>query len=70
MPFGLASATLIFQSIVKAFVAPLHMLGLELHFYLDDSLLCSTSKDILKSQMTLLIKNVKLVRWIMNEVKS
>jgi hypothetical protein len=35
MPFGLASAPLIFQSIVKAFVAPLHTLGLKLHFYLD-----------------------------------
>jgi hypothetical protein len=34
MPFGLASAPLIFQSIVKGFVAPLHTLGLQLHFYL------------------------------------
>jgi hypothetical protein len=67
MPFGLASAPLIFQSIVKAFVAPLHTLGLKLNFYLDDWLLSKTSKDILKSQMTLLFTNVKLARWIMNE---
>jgi hypothetical protein len=53
MPFGLTSA-------VKAFVAPLHNLGLRLHFYLDDWLLRIASKDILKSQMRLLIKNVKL----------
>jgi hypothetical protein len=44
-------------------------LGLKLHFYLDDWLLHDTSKDILKSQMTLLIKNVKLAGWIMNEEK-
>jgi hypothetical protein len=30
MPVGLASAPLIFQSILKAFVAPLHALGLKL----------------------------------------
>jgi hypothetical protein len=67
MPFGLASAPLIFQSIVKEFVAPVHTMGLKLHFYLDDRLLRTTSKDTLKSQMTLLIKNVTLARWIMNE---
>jgi hypothetical protein len=60
MPFGLASAPLIFQSIVKVFVALLHMLGLKLHFYLDDWLLHNASKDILKTQMKLLIKNVKM----------
>jgi hypothetical protein len=70
MPFGLASAPLIFQSIVKALVAPLHALGLKLHFYLDDWLLRNASKDILKTQMKLLIKNVKLAGWIMNEEKS
>jgi hypothetical protein len=70
MPFGLASASLIFQSIVKAFVAPLHALGLKLHFYLDDWLLRNASKYILKTQIKLLIKNVKLARWIMNEEKS
>jgi hypothetical protein len=62
MPFGLA-----FLSIVKAFVAPLHALGLKLHFYLDDWFLRNASKDILKTQMKLLIKNVKLARWIRNE---
>jgi hypothetical protein len=36
MSFGLASAPLIFHSIIKAFIAPLHTLGLKLHFYLDD----------------------------------
>jgi hypothetical protein len=46
------------QSIVKAFVAPLHTLGLKLHFYLDDWILRYDSNDILKSQMKLLIKNV------------
>jgi hypothetical protein len=70
MPFGLASAPLIFQSIVYVFVAPLHTLGLKLHFYLDDWLLRNASKDILKSQMNLLIKNVRLAGWIMNEEKS
>jgi hypothetical protein len=50
MPFRLASAPLIFQSIVKAFVAPLLTLGLKLHFCLDDWLLCNASKDILKTQ--------------------
>jgi hypothetical protein len=69
MPFGLASAPLIFQSIVKAFVAPLQTLGLKLHFYLDDCLLRNPYKDILKSQMTLLIKNVKFAGWINNEEK-
>jgi hypothetical protein len=58
------------QSIVKALLAPLHALGLNLYFYLDDSLLRNASKDILKTQMKLLIKNVKLVGWIMNEEKS
>jgi hypothetical protein len=70
MPFGLASALLIFQSIVKAFVAPLHTLGLKLRFYLDDWLLrnaSNMSKDILKTQMKLLIK---LAGWIMNQEKS
>jgi hypothetical protein len=70
MPYGLASAPLIFQSIVKAFVAPLHALGLKLHFNLDDGLLRNASKDILKTQIKLLIKNVKLAGWIMNEEKS
>jgi hypothetical protein len=70
MPFGLASAPLIFQSIIKVFVAPLHTLELKLHFYLDAWLLHNASKDILKTQMKLLIKNVKLARWIMNEEKS
>jgi hypothetical protein len=70
MPFGLASAPLIFQSIVKAFIAPLHALGLKLHFYLDDWLLRNASKDILKTQMKLLIKNVKLTGLIMNKEKS
>jgi hypothetical protein len=50
MPFRLASAPLIFQSI--------------------DWLLRNTSKDILKSQMTLHFKNVKLAGLIMNEEKS
>jgi hypothetical protein len=60
---GLCSADLsLFQSIVKAFVAPLHAL--------DDWLLRNASKDILKTQMKLLIKNVKLAGWIMNEEKS
>jgi hypothetical protein len=68
MPFGLASALLILQSIVKAFVAPLHTQGLKLHFYLDDWLLRNASNDILK--MKLLMKNVKMAGWIMNEVKS
>jgi hypothetical protein len=58
------------QSIVKALVAPLHALGLKLHFYLDDWLLRNASKDILKTQMKLLIKNVKLAGWSMNEEKS
>jgi hypothetical protein len=58
------------QSIVKALVAPLHTLGLKLHFYLDDWLLRNASKDILKTQIKLLIKNVKLAGWIMNEEKS
>jgi hypothetical protein len=40
------------------------------HFYLDDWLLRNASKDILKTQMKLLIKNVKLAGWIMNEEKS
>jgi hypothetical protein len=70
MPFGLASALLIFQSIVKVFVAPLHTLGLRLHFYLDDWLLRNASKDIMKTQIKLLVKNVKLAGWIMNEEKS
>jgi hypothetical protein len=70
MTFGLASAPLIFQSIVKALVAPLHTLGLKLHFYLDNCLLRNVSKDILKKQMELLIKNVKLAGWIMNKEKS
>jgi hypothetical protein len=52
MPFGLASALLIFQSNVKAFVAPLQTLGLKLHFYLDDWLLRNASKDILKDEIT------------------
>jgi hypothetical protein len=56
MPFGLASAPLIFQS--------------KLHFYLDNWLLSNASKDILKTQMKLLIKNVKFAGWIMNEEKS
>jgi hypothetical protein len=45
----------------------LHTLGLKFHFYLDDWLLRNASKDILKLQMKLLIKNVKLAGWIMNE---
>jgi hypothetical protein len=39
----------------------------KLHFYLDVWLLRNASKDILKAQMKLLIKNVKLAGWIMNE---
>jgi hypothetical protein len=70
MPFRLASTLLIVQSIVKVFVAPLQTLGLKLHFYLDDWLLCYASKDILKSQIKLLIMNVKLAGWIMIEEKS
>jgi hypothetical protein len=70
MPFGLPSAPLMFQSIVNAFVAPLHTLGLRLLFCLDDWLLRNVFKDILKTQMKLLIKNVKFAGWIMNEEKS
>jgi hypothetical protein len=39
LPLGLASAPLIFTTVVKAFVAPFHALGLKLHFYLDEWLL-------------------------------
>jgi hypothetical protein len=69
-PTGRVSSPVHPQSIVEALVAPLHALGLKLYFYLDDLLLRNASKDILKTQMKLLIKNVKLAGWIMNEEKS
>jgi hypothetical protein len=58
LPFGLASAPLIFTTVVKAFVAPFHALGLKLHFYLDDWLLRCQCRATLRRQLTLLLQRV------------
>jgi hypothetical protein len=67
---GLASAPLIFTTIVKAFVAPFHALGLKLHFYLDDWLLRCQCQGFLRWQLTLLLPRVRQAGWVVNEDKS
>jgi hypothetical protein len=52
LPFGLASAPLIFWTVVKAFVAPFHALGLKLH----DWLLCCQCHVTLRRQISLLLQ--------------
>jgi hypothetical protein len=56
LPFGLASAPLIFVVVVKAFVALFHALGLELHFY--DWLLRCQCHATLRRQVSLLLRRV------------
>jgi hypothetical protein len=70
LPFGLASAPLIFTTVVKAFVAPFHALGLKLHFYLDDWLLTCQCRVTLRRQLTLLLWRVRQAGWVVNEDKS
>ena len=70
LPFGLATAPLIFTMVVRAFVAPLHALGLKVHFYLDDWLLRCHSRELLQSQLAFLIEKATLAGWIINEEKS
>jgi hypothetical protein len=72
LPFGLASAPLIFTTVVKAFVAPFHALGLKLHFYLDDWLLRCQCRSTLRRQLMLLLQRVRQAGWMVtvNEDKS
>jgi hypothetical protein len=70
LPFGLASAPLIFTTVVKAFVAPFHALGLKLHFYLDDWLHRCQCHVTLRRQLTLLLLRVRQAEWMVNEDKS
>jgi hypothetical protein len=70
LPFGLASAPLIFTTVVKVFVAPFHALGLKLHFYLDDWLLRCQCRASLGRQLTLLLRRVCQAGWVVNEDKS
>ena len=70
LPFGLASAPLIFTSVVKAFIAPLRQRGFRLHVYLDDWLLRNPSRVELMSQLTLLQTLASRAGFIMNLEKS
>ena len=70
LPFGLATAPLIFTMVVRAFVAPLHALGLKLHYYLDDWLLRCQAKGRLLEQLAFLKEKAPLAGWIVNEEKS
>lgn len=70
LPFGLASAPLIFTTVVRAFVAPFHSLGLKLHFYLDDWLLRFPSRRLLLRQLSLVRGKTTLAGWLVNVPKS
>ena len=70
LPFGLASAPLVFTQVVKAFVAPLHIRGLKLHHYLDDWLLRYQIRLSLRSQSAFLIQTVSQAGWLINWDKS
>jgi hypothetical protein len=59
LPFGLASAPLIFTTVFKSFVAPFHALGLKLHFYLDDWLLRCQCCTTPRRQLTLFLLSPK-----------
>jgi hypothetical protein len=70
LPFGLASAPLIFTTIVKAFVASFDALGLKLNFYLDDWFFRCQCRATLRRQLTLLLRRVCQAGWMVNEDKA
>lgn len=70
LPFGLASAPLIFTTIVKAFIAPFHTMGFKLHCYLDDWLLRCASRRRLRRQSAFLRMTAIRAGWVINDVKS
>ena len=70
LPFGLASAPLVFHTIVKVFIAPFRAMGIKIHYYLDDWLIRCESKERLKYLLRVMLDQVKLAGWIVNEEKS
>lgn len=67
LPFGLAIAPLVFTKIFQAALAHLHSLSIQIHSYLDDSLLKEFNPDILRSHtrtvILLFLKLGFLISW-------
>ena len=70
LPFGLATAPLIFTSIVKEVKLIALQSGIRLHQYLDDWLICTPSKQACMEQTQKLLKLVKDLGFIVNLKKS
>ena len=72
LPFGLAIAPLVFTKIFQAVSAHLHTLSIQIHSYLDDSLVKELNPDILLSHtqtvIDLLLELGFLISWKNSEV--
>ena len=72
LPFGLAIAPLVFTKVLQTVMAHLHSLAIQIHCYLDDSLLKEFNQDILNSHtqttINLLLQLGFLVSWKKSEL--
>ena len=72
LPFGLAIAPLVFTKIFQVVSAHLHTLSIQIHSYLDDSLVKELNPDILLSHtqtvIDLLLELGFLISWKKSEV--
>jgi hypothetical protein len=72
LPFGLAIAPLVFTKIVQVVSAHLHTLSVQIHSYLDDSLIKELNLDILLSHtqtaLDLFLELGFLISWKKSEV--
>lgn len=70
LPFGLASAPLVFTSILKPVVGLLRKQGIRLITYLDDLLIMSESKELARTHASLAANLLTSLGFIINHKKS
>jgi len=70
LPFGLASAPLVFTKVLRPVVALLRKQGVRLIIYLDDILIMAESVEIAKAHANLAVNLVTSLGFVINHKKS
>ena len=72
MPFGLSTAPLVFTRIFQTVVSHLHTLSIQIHSYLDDSLMKNLSRSLLEVHTRVVIRLILdlgfLISWKKSEI--
>ena len=70
LPFGLSSSPRIFSKILKPVISYLRSKGIKITFYLDDILLCNSSKEKLISDLNITLSLLTNLGFVINNDKS